>query len=90
MLLGVSTNAISIRLSSAQRHLRTAASLSTTPLRQDLFMSADPALESPAELSADDRRRICDALRYLGRDLLWQEMDQCLALADRLAVPPNA
>ena len=104
MLLGVSTNAISIRLSSAQRHLRTAASLSTTPLRQDLFISADPAVESPAELSADDRRRICDALRYLGRDLhhrsfavtperrdlLWQEMDQCLALADRLAVPPNA
>lgn len=67
-------------------------------------MSADPAVESAAELSADDRRRICDALRYLGRDLhhrsfavtperrdlLWQEMDQCLALADRLAVPPNA
>lgn len=53
-------------------------------------MSADPTVEPAAELSADDRRRICDALRYLGRDLLWQEMDQCLALADRLAVPPNA
>ena len=51
------------------------------------------------ELSCDDWRRICDALRYLGRDLhhrsfavtderralLWQEMDQCLELADRLA-----
>ena len=51
------------------------------------------------ELSSADWRRICDALRYLGRDLhhrsfsvtaerrelLWQEMDQCLALADRLS-----
>jgi hypothetical protein len=51
------------------------------------------------DLSPDDWRRICDALRYLGRDLhhrsfsvtaerrelLWQEMDQCLALADRLS-----
>ena len=51
------------------------------------------------ELTPDDWRRICDALRYLGRDLhhrsfsvtaerrqlLWQEMDQCLALADRLS-----
>lgn len=50
-------------------------------------------------LSPEDLRRICAALRYLGRDLhhrsfavsperrelLWQEMDQCLALADRLA-----
>jgi hypothetical protein len=50
-------------------------------------------------LTPDDWRRICDALRYLGRDLhhrsfsvtaerrelLWQEMDQCLALADRLS-----
>ncbi len=50
------------------------------------------------ELSADDWRRICDALRYLGRDLhhrsfavtperrelLWEEMDHCLELADRL------
>jgi len=49
-------------------------------------------------LTPDDWRRICDALRYLGRDLhhrsfsvtaerrelLWEEMDQCLALADRL------
>ena len=52
-----------------------------------------------AQLSPDDWRRICDALRYLGRDLhhrsfsvtterrelLWQEMDQCLALADRIS-----
>ena len=50
-------------------------------------------------LDGDDRRRIADALRYLGRDLhhrsfgvtserrelLWQEMDNCLALADRIA-----
>jgi short-subunit dehydrogenase len=47
---------------------------------------------------SDERRRIADALRYLGRDLhhrsfgvtserrelLWQEMDNCLALADRI------
>lgn len=53
----------------------------------------------PAPLADDDWRRICDALRYLARDLhhrsfavtaerrelLWQEMDQCLALADRLS-----
>ena len=51
------------------------------------------------DLSPDDRRRICHALRYLGRDLhhhsfsmsadrrelLREEMDRCLALADRLA-----
>lgn len=51
------------------------------------------------ELAPDEWRRICDALRYLGRDLhhrsfsvtperrelLWQEMDQCLALADRIS-----
>ena len=56
------------------------------------------ALSSDA-LSSDDWRRIVDALRYLGRDLhhrsfavtaerrqlLWAEMDRCLALADRLA-----
>ncbi len=54
---------------------------------------------SPLELSGDDLRRVIDALRYLGRDLhhrsfsvtaerrelLWQEMDACLALADRLS-----
>jgi hypothetical protein len=52
-----------------------------------------------SDLSPDDWRRICDALRYLGRDLhhrsfavgperrelLWEEMDRCLNLADRLA-----
>jgi hypothetical protein len=51
------------------------------------------------ELSPDDWRRICDALRYMGRDLhhrsfavtadrrelLWQEMDRCFALADQVA-----
>jgi hypothetical protein len=51
------------------------------------------------DLSPDDWRRICDALRYIGRDLhhrsfsvsserrelLWEEMDRCLNLADRLA-----
>ena len=56
------------------------------------------ALPSGA-LSPDDWRRIVDALRYLGRDLhhrsfavtaerrqlLWAEMDRCLALGDRLA-----
>lgn len=50
------------------------------------------------ELTPADWRRICDALRYMGRDLhhrsfavtperrrlLWEEMDRCLALADRL------
>lgn len=49
-------------------------------------------------LTADDWRRIRDALRYQARDLhhrsyavhgsrrelLWQEMDRCLALADLL------
>jgi hypothetical protein len=53
----------------------------------------------PPNLSLADWQRISDALRYLGRDLhhrsfavsperrelLWQEMDRCLALADRLA-----
>jgi hypothetical protein len=56
-------------------------------------MSTTPHLEP------DDWRRIREALRYLGRDLhhrsfsvssdrrelLWQEMDRCLALADRLS-----
>ncbi|MFM7265434.1 MAG: hypothetical protein ACKOZW_07555 [Cyanobium sp.] len=49
-------------------------------------------------LAEDDWRRIRDALRYTARDLhhrsyavtadrrelLWQEMDACLALADRI------
>ena len=55
--------------------------------------------DSAPDLSPDDWRRIGDALRYLGRDLhhrsfavtaerrqlLWQEMDHCLTLADRLS-----
>jgi len=50
-------------------------------------------------LTPADWRRICDSLRYLGRDLhhrsfavtserrelLWAEMDRCLELADRLS-----
>lgn len=62
--------------------------------RQDQRMT-HPA----AQLNADDWRRIRDALRYLGRDLhhrsfsvtserrelLWEEMDRCLELADRLS-----
>jgi len=36
------------------------------------------------DLSPDDWRRISDALRYLGR-VLWEEMNRCLNLADRLA-----
>jgi predicted dithiol-disulfide oxidoreductase (DUF899 family) len=53
---------------------------------------------SPPPLSPDDWRRLRDALRYQGRDLhhrsyavdaqrrelLWEEMDRCLALADRI------
>jgi GTP cyclohydrolase I len=55
---------------------------------------------APTDLCPDDWRRIRDALRYLGRDLhhrsfsvtpqrrelLWQEMDRCLELADQLSV----
>ncbi|MEB3334359.1 MAG: hypothetical protein VKP70_05180 [Cyanobacteriota bacterium] len=62
-------------------------------------MSTPPMASVPPHLSLADWQRICDALRYLGRDLhhrsfavsserrelLWEEMDQCLALADRLA-----
>ena len=53
---------------------------------------------SPPDLAPDDWRRLRDALRYQGRDLhhrsyavdarrrelLWGEMDRCLALADRI------
>ena len=56
------------------------------------------------ELTPTDWRRICDALRYLGRDLhhrsfavtaerrqlLWEEMDRCLELADRLSARLSA
>ena len=55
--------------------------------------------DTAPDLSPDDWRRIRDALRYMGRDLhhrsfavtaerrelLWQEMDRCLTLADRLS-----
>ena len=51
-----------------------------------------------AELDPDDQRRIIEALRYMARDLhhrsfsvtadrrqlLWQEMDRCLVLAQIL------
>jgi hypothetical protein len=53
---------------------------------------------APLDLDPDDWRRLRDALRYQGRDLhhrsyavdarrrelLWEEMDRCLALADRI------
>jgi hypothetical protein len=57
-----------------------------------------------AALGADDWRRIREALLYLGRDLhhrsfavpadrrelLWQEMDRCLALAERIGASLEA
>jgi len=63
-------------------------------------LGEDLSMAFPSEsLSSDDWLRICDALRYLGRDLhhrsfavtaerrelLWQEMDRCLELANRIA-----
>jgi len=59
---------------------------------------AVPMKPPPPELHADDWRRLRDALRYQGRDLhhrsyavdarrrqlLWEEMDRCLALAERI------
>ncbi|WP_228008871.1 hypothetical protein [Cyanobium sp. LEGE 06113] len=60
---------------------------------------ASPAGPSPASpLGPDDWRRVRAALIYMGRDLhhrsyavtaerrelLWQEMDACLALAERI------
>lgn len=53
---------------------------------------------TPPAFGPEDWLRIRDALRYVGRDLhhrsfavegqrrelLWQEMDRCLALADRI------
>ncbi|MFY8149140.1 MAG: SDR family NAD(P)-dependent oxidoreductase [Prochlorococcaceae cyanobacterium] len=56
---------------------------------------------APPPLDPDDWRRIRDALHYLGRDLhhrsfavqaerrelLWQEMDACLDLAERITPP---
>lgn len=60
--------------------------------------SLDDNVPKPPDCSHDDWRRICDALRYLGRDLhrrsyavdsqrrelLWAEMDACLLLAERI------
>ncbi|CAK6697682.1 hypothetical protein VB716_05060 [Synechococcus sp. CCY9201] len=54
-------------------------------------------------LEDDDRARIAAALRYMGRDLqhrsyavnserrelLWQEMDRCLELAERIDPQPK-
>jgi predicted dithiol-disulfide oxidoreductase (DUF899 family) len=58
----------------------------------------EPMTLSAPALAPDDWRRLRDALRYQGRDLhhrsyavtsrrrelLWEEMDRCLALADRI------
>lgn len=55
-------------------------------------------IDPKAEFSPDDWRRIRDALRYQGRDLhhrsfavdsrrrelLWEEMDRCLHLVERI------
>jgi C4-dicarboxylate-specific signal transduction histidine kinase len=63
-----------------------------------LPMGPDPMTLSPPALAPDDWRRLRDALRYQCRDLhhrsyavtsqrrelLWEEMDHCLALADRI------
>jgi hypothetical protein len=60
--------------------------------------ASDLSAEVGFAVEAEDWRRIRDALRYQARDLhhrsfavhgsrrelLWQEMDRCLALADRL------
>ena len=59
-------------------------------------MAPSPPDLAPPDLDPDDWRRLRDALRYQGRDLhhrsyavdsrrrelLWEEMDRCLALAD--------
>jgi hypothetical protein len=64
----------------------------TLPKGPDLMTISAPAL------APYDWRRLRDALRYQGRDLhhrsyavtsrrrelLWEEMDRCLALADRI------
>ncbi len=67
------------------------------PMAPDVSGSEPEPARAPA-LAAADWRRIRDALRYQARDLhhrsyavhgsrrslLWEEMDDCLALADRL------
>lgn len=62
-------------------------------------MADDRPMATPSlDLDAADWHRVRDALRYLGRDLhhrsygvdasrrelLWAEMDACLALAERI------
>ncbi|MCP9796947.1 MULTISPECIES: hypothetical protein [Cyanophyceae] len=61
-------------------------------------MAPTPPDLATLHLAPDDWRRLRDALRYQGRDLhhrsyavdsrrrelLWEEMDRCLALADRI------
>ena len=61
-------------------------------------MAPTPMTLPPPALAPDDWRRLRDALRYQGRylhhrsyavesrrrELLWEEMDRCLALADRI------
>ncbi|MEA5390784.1 hypothetical protein VB738_05850 [Cyanobium gracile UHCC 0139] len=61
-------------------------------------MAPSPPDPAPLVFDPDDCRRLRDALRYQGRDLhhrsyavdsrrrelLWEEMDRCLALADRI------
>ena len=77
------------------REQRTHESSVWRPGRRQHQRMTDPS----AQLTTDDWRRIRDALRYLGRDLhhrsfsvtserrelLWEEMDRCLELADRLS-----
>jgi hypothetical protein len=72
---------------------------------RDSCTSQDQPMTDPFhDLSPADWGRICDALRYLGRDLhhrsfavtserrelLWAEMDRCLDLADRLSARLSA
>lgn len=66
--------------------------------QREAVIQSQPMPPHHSELSRDDWRRIVDALRYLGRDLhhrsfavsddrrrlLWEEMDHCLNLAERL------
>jgi hypothetical protein len=66
--------------------------------QREAVIQSQPMPPHHSELSPDDWRRIVDALRYLGRDLhhrsfavsddrrrlLWEEMDSCVNLAERL------
>jgi predicted dithiol-disulfide oxidoreductase (DUF899 family) len=67
-------------------------------------LASELSAEAVFAVGAKDWRRMRDALRYQARDLhhrsfavhgsrrelLWQEMDRCLALADRLESRLNA